>query len=91
LIEYQKLAPACDLAICSLEEAALITGPAFVYELHVAPYAILHARNLLKVFAADTKEHPLAPYIDLIEDMTLRRYEWVLCANGKCAGSIGVW
>ncbi len=91
MIEYEHLVPNCDLSSVPLEEAARMVGPAFTYELRVAPIHILYARRILKQFGADTLDHPLSPYISLVEDSELGTSEWVLCANGKCAGSKGVW
>ncbi len=90
-MEYQHIAPSCDLACTSLEEAARLIGPSFVYELYISPTMLLYGRDILRRISADRIDHPLAPHINLIEDSSLGRNEWVLRANGKAAGSPGVW
>lgn len=87
---YQHLGILTDLSENSMEQAALIVGPAFIYDLLVHPIALLSARNMLKRWGADTQDHPLAPYVNLEGDLTLGRSEWILSANGRAAGSKGV-
>jgi len=86
-MQYEPLVPACDISGSSLGWAAQKCGPAFVYDLYVREANCVWVRGLLKDINADTKDNPLAPYINLLFDNRLGPYEWYLSANGKCFGS----
>lgn len=88
-MQYQALNIGMDVSEYSIEEAAQIIGPSFVYELRINPLAVLTVRNFLKRWCADTEEHPLSPYINIIPEPDFGRDEWCLSANGKSAGSKG--
>lgn len=84
-----RLPTPCDCSPTSIEEAARICGPAFVYDLTVHPGSVLHIRTLLRDMNCDVKDNVLAPHINLTTDPALRRWEWVLRANGVACGSPG--
>lgn len=89
-MKYVPLQIACNCSFTSLEMVALIIGPSFIYDLHVHPEYALEMRHMLKTYGATTKDHPLAPYINLISDDSLRREEWYLLAGVKACGSEGI-
>lgn len=80
----------CNYSFASLEWAAIQIGPAFIYELHVAPKEILSARNVLRELLAFTEDHPFSPHLNLVADEDLSQDEWFLSANGRAVGSPGV-
>jgi hypothetical protein len=66
----------------TLTNAALRLGPAFVYELAVSVGALMEARSLLRRLACDVENNPMAPYINLKPDCTLKPSEWYLKIPG---------
>jgi hypothetical protein len=71
----------------SLEMAARLVGPAFVYNLYVHTIRLFQARNVVFAVVAHTKSNPFAPHINIVECPALNESEWVLEANEKRAGS----
>lgn len=99
-LEYKKLSTNTDLSSTGLQQAVLMIGPAFVYELFIHPDALMETRNKLFDLNIDPHEagkhhrgyddNPLRPYINLHVNETLGRFEWVLGAKDILAGSPGV-
>lgn len=80
-----------DLSEMALEMAVYRgLGPKFVYTLTVGPSLIGTARKLLKHMGADTKDHPLAPYINLEVYENFGQHEWCLSDGQDAYGSKGV-
>ena len=71
----------------SLEMAARLVGPSFVYNLYVHTLRLFQARNVIYQIVAHTKTNPFAPYVNIIECPHLDEREWVLEANDKRVGS----
>lgn len=80
----------CDLSLCSIEDAARLLGPAWIYTLHVHPDHVLHARSLLKGWGAITVDHPMSPYVNLVEEPAYERGEWCLQLGDRAYGSAPV-
>jgi hypothetical protein len=88
---YERLPTNCDLCIVAIEDAITRTGykPPPVL-LTVGKGALIYAVSILKIIGANTKEHPTAPYINLILDESLEPHEWYITINGKSVGSPSV-
>jgi hypothetical protein len=84
-----RISVPCSLSQVGMEEMALYLGPSFVYELTVHPAMELEAVNVLKNYGAATVGNPMAPYVNLKTDLTLEPREWMMEANGRCAGTTG--
>lgn len=88
-MKYEAIEQRCDLTTTSMGWAAQLIGPAFIYDLYVRADNIVWVRQMLHQFGADTRDNPLAPYVNLCIDNDLGPYEWYLSANGKASGSEG--
>lgn len=92
-IDYEPLrglrddTPYFQLNKMSLEMAARIVGPEFVYNLYVHTIRLFQARNVVFQMVAHIKSNPFAPHINIIECPALDESEWVLEANDKRVGS----
>ena len=89
MTKYEPLQTRCDLSGQSLGWAAQTIGPSFFYDLYIHENSMFWVRTMLRQLNADTRENPLAPYINLRPDNECGPYEWYLSANGKCVGSQG--
>lgn len=89
--KYQKLfvGMECDLSQTPLEEAANRLGPSFTYELRINEVCLPYARRLLRTMGAHTRNHPFAPYINLVVQPGYDLDEWSIHANGRGYGSEG--
>lgn len=87
--EYTKLGIACDLSMVSLQEAALVVGPAFVYNLYVHRSRLWFARNLVRQHTTETMTNPFAPVIN-VQVAGVNPDEWFLQTPRGSCGSSGV-
>lgn len=78
-----------DLTECSLEDAILMLGPAWIYELTVSSSRVLEAKNLLRRLCAQYVGNPFSPYINMRVGNECEYDEWHLEANGKAFWSPG--
>jgi hypothetical protein len=73
----------------SLEEAARLVGPTFIYTLTVHPYELMYTRNMLRTLAAQTEGNPFSPYVNLCVDASFEKHEWTLKGDDKVFWSPG--
>lgn len=88
-MKYEPISPlAMDLCVSALEEAVHRgLGPKFAYTLTVSPRMLVPARSLLKQLAADTRQNPFAPYVNLEVCEEFARFEWCISDGEKTYGS----
>lgn len=77
-----------NLSECSLDDAILVLGPAWTYELTVSSSQVLVAKHLLRKLCAQYIGNPFSPYINL-RIGECEYDEWLLEANGKAFWSPG--
>lgn len=89
-MDIKQASIACDLSRVALEDAVRHLPPAWIYDLHVSPDALVYARGLLKEMAMEVpKENPLAPHFALHLNPAIARYAWSLHAGGSWYWSPG--
>lgn len=79
-----------NLSMTSIEEAAEMLGPSFVYDLTVHPKRLLSARSFCRQLHATVMHNVLSPYINILTDETVGMEGWMLSAAGTSVGSPGV-
>lgn len=77
-----EVRPWCNLSSCSIEQAALRIGAAFIYEVRVAPRNLIYAKKLLRDLMLQTVNNPLSPYFNLLVEPEFVGDEWAIRANG---------
>jgi hypothetical protein len=88
---YRQLPTPIDLSISAVEWAA-VSGlpPAYVFELHVPPHLVPTANLMCRQMGATTQGNPLAPYVNVVADERLKRYEWFIKSGDVSIGSSAV-
>lgn len=88
---YDKLPVDCDLCTTTLEECALRMKPRQSYKLWVNPRQFPYACMLVKHMGAESKDHPFAPFINVVTLDKLRPHEWFIEGDvGEAWGSPSV-
>lgn len=88
---YQRLPTDCDLSMTGLEECAIRMKAAASYKLYVNHKLFPYAAMLVKHMGAETRDHPFAPYINIVSLDKLKRDEWFIEGDAfEAWGSPGV-
>lgn len=88
---YKSLPVTCDMSTTALEECAIRMKPHSEYKLYVHHKNYPYACMLVKHMGAESKDHPFAPFINVVVLNTLQHSEWFIEGDARDAwGSPGV-
>ena len=88
---YDCLPVTCDLSTTALEECAIRMKPHANYKLYVHHKQFPYACMLVKHMGAESKDHPFAPFINVVVLDRLSHCEWFIEGDaGDAWGSPGV-
>lgn len=88
---YKSLPVTCDMSTTALEECAIRMKPHSSYKLYVHSKQFPYACMLVKHMGGESKDHPFAPFINVVVLDTLAHCEWFIEGDaGDAWGSPGV-
>jgi hypothetical protein len=88
---YKRLPICCDLSQTSLEECASRMKAVGSYKLWVHPKMLPYANMLVKHMGAESRDHPFAPFINVVTNQHMNISEWFIEGDAfEAWGSEGV-